>query len=96
MSITTVSVTTAATLIIDRNPNRIYLKIANTSANDVNIADTSTGLTTSSGMKITALIGEMESQPPTDDPSRFYTGPWYGIAGGTSVVRVLEIERARQ
>jgi hypothetical protein len=93
MSIVAVSVGTSATLIKAKNYKRIELQIDNDSGNTVYIGDadsvtTSTGIRVLNGAKFTLSYNGGAHQ-------FFYRGPIYGIASGTSAVRVLELEETR-
>lgn len=85
-SYNTVTVTTAATLILDANANRLSLILMNVSSGTVFIAQ-DTSLTTANGIALA------QNAPFTEwiDETKVYTGPYYGrVASGTSDMRYWE------
>ena len=79
MGFNTVTVTTSATLIVGANTQRQSLIIDNTSAQDLYIGPDDS-VTTANGTRIVKGGNLTE----TNDGTRPYMGPYYGIVGATT------------
>lgn len=86
MSYNSISVTTAATLIVSQNPRRQSLIITNTDSTNKLYLGSNNNVTTSTGVE----IGTGSNLTEDNGGSKIYCGDVYGISTGTISVRYWE------
>jgi len=86
MSYSSISVTTAATLIVAANPRRQSLIITNTDATNKLYLGSDSNVTTSTGVE----IGTGANLTEDNGGSKVYCGDVWGISTGTISVRMWE------
>lgn len=91
MSYGTIIVQSAATLIVDRNPNRVLLNISNNSGNDLYLGQDSTVSATTGGIK---LVENGAYSTENNEQGRCWLGPIYGAAAaGTTTALYWEVNQ---